>query len=69
MEEGTIDHLVLDAFVVESHEVQRLHDLGAVGTAERSIGRQAKRSLEGSDTTHEDFFGKVLALPISVEHS
>jgi hypothetical protein len=68
LEEGTIDHLVLDPFVVEGHEVQCLDDLRTVGTAERSIGRQAKRRLERCDTTHEDFLGEVLALPVSVQH-
>ena len=34
LEEGTIDHLVLDPLVVEGHEVQCLDDLRTVGTAE-----------------------------------
>ena len=34
LEECAVDHLVLEAFVVECHDVQRLDDFGAVGTAE-----------------------------------
>ena len=67
LEECAVDHLVLEAFVVECHDVQRLDDFGAVGAAERSVGREAQRRLQRSDTADEDLFGEVLALPISVE--
>ena len=67
LEECAVDHLVLEAFVVECHDVQRLDDFGAVGTAERSVGRQAQRRLQRSDTADEDLFGEVLALTVSIE--
>ena len=57
LEEGAVDHLVLEAGVIEGHEVERLHDLGTVGTAEGGIGGQAQRRLEGSDATDEDLLG------------
>jgi len=58
---------VLQTFVVEGHNVECLDDFGAVGTAERSVGRQAKGRLQCGDTAQEDFFGEVLPLAISVE--
>ena len=67
LEECAVDHLVLEAFVVECHDVQRLDDFGAVGTAERSVGREAKGGLQRSDTADKDLFGEVLALAVSVE--
>ena len=67
LEECAVDHLVLEAFVVECHDVQRLDDFGAISTAERSVGREAQRRLQRSDTADEDLFGEVLALTVSIE--
>lgn len=48
LEQGAVDHHVLDARVQNRHQVQRLHDIRAVMTRERDVGLESQR-LRGVD--------------------
>ncbi len=65
--ERAVGHVVPDAGVAEGDEVERLHDVGAVGAGERDVGGQADGCLNGADACGGRRVGQVLAFPVGVE--
>jgi hypothetical protein len=70
LEQGAIDHRVLDARVERRHQVERLDDIGTVVTGERDIGLErelARQSLDSLAQRRIDL-GRIAARLQQREH-
>ena len=68
LEECTIDNLVCEVVVEQSHDIEGLHYIWAVSARERNVGGEVNRTFEGFDATSNSFVGERFSFAVCVVH-
>ena len=65
--DSAVHRLVGDGGIEQGHDVERLHDVGAVGTCERHIGREVDIAAQRPDARRDGVVRQIAALAVAVE--